>query len=150
MRDWEKELIVKEISRVSKQGATELELTYDYIVELFKHYDVEEFTDHFYDQDCPNYECDKECCEDCEIYNTYRGSKEQLSYNNWVDVWAPGIWGWSQETANILAREYLDDILDDEDIEYRLWTFDQDDKRWIYYYNRDRVSDNWFLFRRKE
>ena len=131
MRDIDKELLVKEICRVTDEEAVELELSYDYIIDLFKHWHIKEYTDHFYDDD---------------RYNR----KEQLYHNNWIDVWGRGIWGESQERINQRVLSIFISILEeDNDKEYRLWTFDMNGYRYIYYYNRDRFSDNWFLFKHK-
>lgn len=151
MRDLDKELVVKEISKMTTQEVVELELTYDYIVELFKDYKVVEFADLFYDEDCPLHHCDKDMdCRECLIFQRYQGSKEQLSVNNWVDLWGVGYWGASQHTSDMAAKGRLEAIAEDDDLEYRLWTFDRGDERLIYYYNRDRFADNWFVFKRRK
>lgn len=149
MRDLDKELLVAEICRVTHQEVFELELTYDYIIELFKDWQIKEYTDHFYDSDCPIYDCDKSDCEDCEEYEQYQSSREQLSFNNWVDIWGRDYWSESQQTVDNRVKALLIDMMEDEDLEYRLWTFDMDGYRYIYYYNRDRYSDNWFCFERR-
>ena len=149
MRDIDKQLIEEEFKRVDCDYAEELQLTYDFIVETFKHWQVKEYTDHFYDQDCPEWDCTQSSCEDCHKYDDYKGSKEQLSTNNWVDIWGEGIWGESQQSVDERVKQILISILDDEDINYRLWTFERDGYRFIYYYNRDRFSDNWFCFEKK-
>ena len=151
MRDLDKELIVKEISKMTSNEVVELELTYDYIVELFKQFRVIEFADVFYDEDCPLSSCDDDMdCRNCIIFKKYKGSREQLSYNNWVDLWGVGYWGASQHTADMAAKGRLECIMEEDDLEYRLWTYDQKNERLIYYYNRDRFADTWFVFRKRE
>ena len=150
MRELDKELLVAEICRVTHQEVFELELTYDYIIELFKHWQVQEYSDLFYDTECPYYNCDELSCDNCRVCEEYKGSRAQLSYNNWFDTWGRDTWGEPQQTIDNRVKDMLINILDDDDLEWRLWTFDMDDHRYIYYYNRDRFSDNWFLFERRK
>lgn len=151
MRDLDKFLAIQEIGRITTDPVEELELTYDYICWLFDNYEVREYSNLFYDNDPP--EC-RDChrvdwCEKCDIEKEWHNSEEQLSFNNWIDVWGEGIWGNSQQSVDNRVKWIFLDMLYEEDMEYRLWTFDRDNEKWVYYYNRDRFSDYWFIFRRK-
>lgn len=150
MRRLDKDLIEEEMKRVGCYYAEELELTNDYITELFKDWQVREYTDHFYDEDCPEINCFKDInCTECGLFWNYKNSKEQLSHNNWVDIWGRGYWDEPQESVDNRVKILLMKIMDDPDLEYRLWTFDDEELRLIYYYNRDRFSDNWFVFEKR-
>ena len=150
MNDLDKKLIELEMKRLDVKYAEELELTYDYIYWLFKEYWVEEYANLFYDsspKECND--CTIDGCDGCEIWDKWHLSEKQLSFNNWVDVWGRGIWDESQQSVDNRVKQIFLNILDDEDLEYRLWIFERDGKKWIYYYDRDRFSDYWFIFRRK-
>lgn len=150
MRDLDIELIEREFKKRDIKYAIELTLTYDYICELFKDWHIVEYSDSFFDQDCPNHYCDRHTCEGCPEWEIYQGSWEQLSFNNWFDVYGRGYWGATQDQADHNAKERLMEIMEADDLEYRLWTFIRNDNLWIFYYNRDRFADNWFIFEPKQ
>lgn len=123
LREMDYRLIESEMKRHNVEYIEELELTYDYILELFKHYDVSEYTNHFYDRmpdQCD--ECEEDSCDGCNVYKDYCGTEDQLSCESWVDVWGAGIWGESQQDVNNRVKAILLDILyNDDDKMDRLW-----------------------------
>lgn len=152
LRDMDYRLIESEMKRHNVEYIEEMELTYNYIMELFKHYDVHEYTSHFYDgmpDQCD--ECEKDSCDSCNVYKDYCGTEDQLSRETWVDVWGAGIWGESQRSVNNRVKAILLDILyNDDDKMDRLWINKENNYVNLFYYNRDRHSDNWFVFKGRE
>ena len=131
------------------------------IEDLFENYHIQETTEHWYDSS--PYECDN-CekhylkCSECKIWEKWNGSEKQLSFNNWIDVYGPGIWGMSQEECDEQAKEILSNALTKEENLERLFFSESNIKKEkqvyhfydIFYYNRDRqYYDWWFVFRRK-
>jgi len=127
------------------------------IEELFENYHIQETTQHWYDSS-PN-ECDT-CnkhyskCNKCQLWKEWEGSEKQLSLNNWIDVYGPGIWGMSQEESDEQARDILNKAISKEENMERLFfcvpqIINKKEYFDIFYYNRDREhSDWWFVFRR--
>lgn len=126
--------------------------------DLLKDYNLHEFTIHWYDSS-PKFDniscdlCEKDIsCSECKIWKEWNFSKEQLSFNNWIDVEGPGIWGMTQEECNNRAKEDLEKICEDEDFPIRTFYYQPSDKDYfhIFYYNRDREHcDYWFVFKKK-
>ena len=132
----------------------ECPITYD---ELFEKYNLHEFTIHWYDSG-PRFSniscdlCDDKNCNKCSIWKEWDGSKKQLTYNTWIDVEGPGIWGMSQKECNNLVKKRIDRILKDEDFDLRFYYYQPPDENYInfFWYNRDRERfDYWFIFERK-
>ena len=127
-----------------------------YFEDLIKNYNIHEFTIHWYDGSSPKcYECLNhgehfEYCKNCEIKKNWIGSFEQLTYNNWIDVYGPGIWGASLEESNEQVKNiFNEEILLDDEFEKRIFWCYQKKYFDIYYLNRDRKSyDYWFMFTR--
>ena len=80
-------------------------------------------------------------------------SKEQLSFNNWIDVEGPGIWNMTQEEVNKRGiKTFKNEILQDNDFEIRTFYYQPPDDKYfnIFWYNRDRQRfDYWFVFKKK-
>ena len=129
------------------------------IEELFKNYNVQETTQHWYDSS-PRFDdiscdlCEDKKCNDCEAWEKWNGSEKQLSFNNWIDVYGPGIWDMSQEECDEQAKEILTKTLSKgENIERLFFVKSTKESEYynIFYYNRDRkYFDWWFVFKRKE
>lgn len=124
--------------------------------ELIKKYDIFEFTEHWYDgppREC--YECNhNKDCDKCVYIKEWEGSYEQLTSNNWIDVYGPGMWGSTQDDANRMVKEIFEtEILKDKEFEKRLFWYQPPADRsifYLFYLNRDRKqSDYWFVFKRR-
>lgn len=126
--------------------------------DLFKMYNLHEFTMHWYDGS-PRFVkiscdlCEDKNCNKCQIWKDWDGSEEQLTFNNWIDVEGPGIWGMSQKEVNKRGIEtFENEILQDIDFEIRTFYYQPPDDKYfhIFWYNRDRQRfDYWFIFERK-
>lgn len=132
----------------------ECPITYD---ELFEKYNLHEFTIHWYDSS-PRFDnilcdlCDDKNCDKCPIWNEWNGSENQLTYNTWIDVEGPGIWGMSQKECNNLAKRRINRILEDRDFDLRFYYYQPSDENYIHFfwYNRDRERfDYWFIFEKR-
>ena len=132
------------------------------IEELFENYNVQETTQHWYDGS-PRFNdgtikcdlCEDKKCNNCEVWEKWNKSEKQLSFNNWIDVYGPDIWGMSQEECDEQAKEILTKALSKKENLDRLFfvnnTIDTIEYYSIFYYNRDReYFDWWFVFKRKE
>lgn len=127
--------------------------------ELFDKYNLHEFTIHFYDSSprFDNISCDlckrSRSCDECPDWKEWQGSEKQLSFNNWIDVEGPGIWGMTQEECNEAAKErFKQNILQDKEFYQRAYFYQPPDKNYlnIFWYNRDRKNfDYWFVFEKK-
>ena len=160
LTDLDKKLIERESHRFdTKEVKTwlkhlkECPITYE---QLFKNYNLHEFTIHWYDS-MPRFDniscdlCDRNC-DKCSIWKEWNGSEKQLTYNNWIDVEGPGIWGISQKECNNLAKRRIDRILEDRDFDLRFYYYQPPDENYIHFfwYNRDRERfDYWFVFKKK-
>lgn len=150
LTDLDKELIEGEMRRFNMKYMEGLELTSDFIDRLFASYDLFEWTVCWYDsppKECDNCSYDISCLE-CEPLKKWSGSREQLSYNNWIDVYGPGYWGWNQSKSNLTAKEFFNTILE-SDTENKLWIGEKRGYLNIYFYDRPEfASDQWFVFKR--
>ena len=139
------------------------------IEDLFEQYEIQEITQHWYDSE-PKDETGYSICEKCEvssnprcnkncnIWNNWEKSEQQLSFNNWIDVYGPGIWDMTQEESDEQAKNILSNALTKGENLERLFFSENNTKKEkqtyhfydIFYYNRDRkYYDWWFVFRRK-
>ena len=122
--------------------------------ELMQNYNVYEATVHWYDSS-PNecHDCKKSSCKNCNAYNKWNGSYEQLIFNNWVDLNGPGIWNESQEEVNNWVKIlFTQEILKYNGFKDRLFWYQPADKNYFYlfYLYRDiERFDYWFIFERK-
>lgn len=123
------------------------------IEELFANYHIHETTQHWYDSD-PNecHNCKRRECRNCTIWKKWEYSEKRLSFNNWIDVYGPGIWDMSQEESDKQAEGILTEAIKNINNAERLFfTQPKDDKNYFYifYYNRDRkFCDWWFIFKK--
>lgn len=127
--------------------------------DVLQKYDLYEHTEHWYDSGVDRYE-EGECkncendCQKCKKYQTWDKSEAQLSFNNWIDVWGPGIWGMTQRECNNMVRELFENtILKDPECNERLFWYQPLEKEYfhIFYYNRDKkYKDWWFVFKMRE
>ena len=126
--------------------------------DLFKIYNLYEFTMHWYDSS-PRFKkiscdlCENKICNKCQIWKKWDGSEEQLTFNNWIDVEGPGIWGMDQKEVNERGiKTFKNEIIPDEDFKIRTFYYQPPDDKYfnIFWYNRDRQRfDYWFVFKRK-
>ena len=84
---------------------------------IFAKYDVSELTEHYYDRPCPacedcdpNAEKELEECVKCKEFRKWEFSHEQLTFNNWIDVYGPGFWDMNQYDANKMAEDLIEEI----------------------------------------
>lgn len=148
LRELDRQLIREELQRFDTPNAEQLQLTQEYIEDLLSAHYCKELTEHWYD-DSPNEceECDKDDCCSCQVLKQHEGSEKQLRFNNWVDVYAEGVFSETKEQVDGRARCFLESILRDADKDGRLWLCQDDWLLYIYYYNRDREKeDYWFIF----
>lgn len=126
--------------------------------DLFKMYNLHEFTTHWYDSgprlsnvSCDL--CDDKNCNKCFIGKEWNGSEEQLTFNNWIDVEGPDIWGMSQKEVNKRGiKTFKNVIIPDKDFEIRTFYYQPPDDKYfnVFWYNRDRERfDYWFVFEKK-
>jgi hypothetical protein len=164
LRDIDKELIERESHRFDTKNEKHwLKPLIDCDIvksleDLLENYNIHEFTTHWYDSSpkFDNISCDL-CkrdisCSKCKIWKEWNFSKEQLSFNNWIDVEGPGIWDDTQETANKRIEEIFNEILYDKEFKIRAYYYQPPEDKYfhIFYYNRDREHfDYWFVFKRK-
>ena len=152
LRELDLKLIEKEKERLYIK---ELFPLYNHSLEtLLKEYSPIKYTVHFYDsepQECNN--CDLPfSCKDCDVMKMWDGSKEQLSFNNWIDYYAPGQWGMTQKSMECeIDKIFKKEILHNKESIGRLFFYksNKEDKELIniFYYNRDKErSDYWFVF----
>jgi len=151
-------LIKKEEKRVKTKLIPISKCSINGMDDLFFKYKLLEFTIHFYDSSPRDKKCDT-CkdgfCDKCSIWTKYYNSEEQLSFNNWIDVFGPGIWGMNQKQSNEMAKEYFKEITSDNEFLTRtFYYYPKENELHIFYYNRDRGSigkcDYWFVFKRKK
>lgn len=157
LREIDKQLIKEEASQFGfGQELTPINFS---PFQILNHYDVHEFTEHWYDsQDKECNTCEKcvypDYCKGCKKWEEWDHSINQLRFNNWVDVWAAGIWNWTQKQVNVLVRNIFEGkIYKDGAWRERLFYYRPNDSDYIYlfYYNRDReYSDYWFIFKRRK
>jgi hypothetical protein len=132
----------------------ECPITYE---QLFENYNLHEFTIHWYDS-MPRFDniscdlCDRNC-DKCPTWEKWQGSEKQLSFNNWIDVEGPGMWGMTQEECNRAAKErFKQNILQDKEFYQRTYFYQPPEEKHlnIFWYNRDRKNfDYWFVFKKK-
>lgn len=151
-----KELDLKLIEQEKERlKIKELFPLYNYSLKtLLKEYKPIEYTVNFYDsspEECEN--CDiPYCCEGCDIAKLWDGSEAQLSFNNWVDYWAPGQWGMTQKSMEeAINKIFKEEILHNKKSIGRTFFYktNKESKEFIniLYYNRDRErADYWFVF----
>lgn len=127
--------------------------------DLLENYNLYEFTMHWYDSS-PRFDkisCDFcediRACDECQIWEDWNGSEEQLTFNSWIDVEGPGIWGVTQEEVNKrVIKIFENEILPDNDFKIRTFYYQPSDNKYFYifWYNRDRERfDYWFVFEKK-
>ena len=115
------------------------------IEDLFEQYEIQETTQHWYDSE-PKDEtghsiCEKcemssnpKCYKDCNTWNKWEKSEQQLSFNNWIDVWGLGMWDATQDNANQMVKEIFEtEILKDKEFEKRLFWYQPPADRNIFY-----------------
>ena len=145
-----KDLIEKELSRTPELNLKQLKLTKKFISWLFRHYSVHEFTIHFYDDE-PEYGYDEEN-NPMERYKIWRDHEERrMTFNNWIDVFGPGIWDCTDKENEEIARNALVSVrnwpVKKKD---RIYWAKNDDYIRIYCYGRDFCgADYWFIMKRK-
>ena len=145
-----KDLIKKELSRTPELNFKQLKLTKKFISWLFRHYSVHEFTIHFYDDE-PEYGYDEEN-NPMERYKIWRDHEERrMTFNNWIDVFGPGIWDCTDKENEEIARNALVSVrnwpVKKKD---RIYWAKNDDYIRIYCYGRDFCgADYWFIMKRK-
>lgn len=106
-----------------------IKLTNAFISWLFHHYQVLEFTIHYYDAD-PDYEFAKDL-------TTEEFEEKRLTYNTWVDVFGPGIWDMSQKQVDGYAKWNLDWFRRSGHLAGRCWLGYNDKMLHLYCYGRD-------------
>lgn len=122
---------------------------------LFRHYKTHEFTIHFYDSE-PKLRDDIkfddpwwESSEGIEYeYSQFRNHEEhRMVFNNWIDVFGEGIWGWTQKEVDRFARENLNAVRDwPVKKKGRIYCGIKDDFIFIYCYGRDFLGEDlWFI-----
>lgn len=145
--------MVKEVEKQFNLSFKSFNLNKNIIKNLFKNYQSEEITIDFYDSSSPQCEeCEELNCENCEIYEVWFKSEERLKFNNWIDVFGPGIWDYNQEDSDKFARNLLLEVLKDKEKNDRLFIAYKDNSLILYYYNRDRKEccDYGFVFEKRE
>lgn len=159
LRDLDKKLIEKEKHRFDtkefKRDLFPLESCPIAYEALFTKYDLHEFTEHWYDGDPPQCRlCNNYICEDCNARKQWMGSEEQLSFNNWIDVWGPGIWDMNQSECNRMVKDiFRNEIYKDTEMKDRLFWYQPPTQEYfhMFYYNRDRKNkDYYFIFKMRE
>jgi len=164
LRELDKKLIEQESHRFDTEEVKTwlkpiLESPIKKFDDLFKMYNLHEFTIHWYDGSPSFVKISCDLCEDrgkcnkCQVWKDWDGSEEQLTFNNWIDVEGPGIWGMNQKEVNKRGIEtFKNEILQDEDFEIRTFYYQPPDDKYfnIFWYNRDRNRfDYWFVFEKK-
>jgi len=146
--------MVKEVEKQFNLSFKSFNLNKNIIKNLFKNYQSKEITIDFYDSSPPQCkECEQLNCENCELYEAWFKSEERLKFNNWVDIFGPGIWDYDQEDSNKFAKNLLLEILkEDKEKDDRLFIAYKNNSLILYYYNRDRKEccDYGFVFKKRE
>lgn len=152
-----KDLIEKELNRGVFQSSDfkQLKLTKKFINWLFRHYTLHEFTIHFYDDE-PEYEYDEENDTipyfPMDWYKLWRDyENRRMTFNNWIDVFGPGIWDFTDKENEDIVRDCLISVrnwpVKKKD---RVYWAKNEDSIWIYCYSRDFLGeDYWFIMTRK-
>ena len=147
-----KDLIEKELSHNSEFNFKQLKPTKKFISWLFRHYTVHEFTIHFYDDE-PEYTEDEYCgMAPMEWFKLWRDHEERrMTFNNWIDVFGPGIWDFTDKENEDIVRDYLISVrnwpMKKKD---RVYWAKNEDSIWIYCYGRDFLGeDYWFIMKRR-
>ena len=164
LKELDKKLIQKEMERFGRKEKLKLIIDtscpVSSIEELFNKYESFEITEHWYDSE-PN-ECNfcninkPNCnCAECSIWKKWDKSEKQLSFNNWIDVAGPGIWGIDQKKSDKYTKDILEEILKDKEYTERLFFYipksnQAKDYFNLFYYNRDRDNrDIWIVMKKK-
>lgn len=149
-----KDLIAEELKNNHGFQFSYQKLSNRFLDWLFNHYNVGEYTIHFYDSepeppedyDFNDAEFDKKWKQMVQDYEP-----ERMIKCNWIDVFGPGIWHMTQRETNKLSKEVLKEIRGRISIKDRLYYANTGDDALIYFYGRDMFRhDLWFVFRRKK
>lgn len=152
-------LLKKEKEEKNINNLKQIILSQHDINEIFKNYNCIKYYEDFYDSDPP--ECDT-CnkyinCGNCDIYKEWKyGSKleERLSYNNWVDIFGPGLWDETQKSINEYVKNIFEkNFIDNNDnCDRQFYYIDEENHLCFIWFRRDipTCSDEyWFIFERK-
>ena len=137
MFDLRKDLIDKELSYLSKKMTFKrFRPSNRFVSWLFRHYFVDEFTIHWYDEE-----------KDDGSY-----IEDRMTFNNWIDVYGSGIDHFTQKLTDDLARFYLDFARKSHlgKKKERFYFAQHGDYLYIYYYGRDYLyHDYWWVLSKK-
>ena len=156
------DLIEKQLQSGCTEGLTfkKFVLSQRFIDWLFAKYKTEEFSIHFYDSEpAVPYEWDQDGDEwdNPEFKEIWKKLVEEyeprrIEFNNWIDPFAKGIWGMSQEEVDKISIENMEEILAyDDDMTDRLYiSFKKDGHAFIHWYGRDfHESDLWWIMSKR-
>lgn len=149
-----KDLIEKELDIPGVQFRQQ-KLSNRFLDWLFRHYKTHEFTVHFYDDE-PELRNDIryddpwwDTSEGIEyVRSKFRENEDRrMTFNNWIDPFGEGIWGWSQKQVDKFAKEHLKSVRDwPVSKKDRVYYGFKDDYIYIYCYGRDFLgNDLWFI-----
>lgn len=115
-----KDLIEKELTggRNCEVSFKEQKLSNRFVDWLFRHYKTHEFTIHFYDDEPSlrgDLEYDDPWWETSEgiayAWQKFRENEERrMTFNNWIDVYGEGIWGWSQTQVDKYTKGVMKSV----------------------------------------
>ena len=155
-------MLIKEDKELIQKQALELKKVFhEYttftnpqeLKQLFTNYNAYEISQHWYDEDPPEcHKCTDKECTFCTVYKSYYAAGKNKTYNNWIDVWGPGIWDYTQKEANRFARKQIQELQQEEDIMERIFFFWEKNDFCIYYYGRDKhpYCDWFFIMKPKK
>lgn len=113
-----KDLIEKELSQIQGARFQEQKLSKRFMDWLFRHYKTVEFSLHFYDSEPDlrdDIDMDDPWWESTEgdeyLRQRFQENEERrMTFNNWVDPYAEGIWGMSQSVVDSAARKVMKSV----------------------------------------
>ena len=117
---------------------------------LFRRYTIVELAEMWYDSEP---DIDYEHLTREQQYPLIRAYEERrIQFNNWIDIYGPGIWGTSQKEVDSLAKHYLKSIRNyPVKKKGRLFVGRDQQMMYIYWYGRDFAGlDLWWTLTRRD
>lgn len=151
------DLISQELAYTEKRLGCkfgEQKLTNRFLNWLFRHYNVAEYEIHYYDSEPDKIDAliPSDTQQNVYAYRLWREHEERrMNFNNWVDVYGEGIWGYTRKEAERGAVDLLRYARSwPVQKKGRVFAAASDSELCLYCYGRDFLGeDYWFFLERK-